>query len=460
MKLSVAMIVKNESAMLKDCLESVKDADEIVVVDTGSEDNTVDIAKSYTDKVFTDYKWEDHFAKARNHAISKCTGDWILSIDADDRLAPGGIQKIRDMIAKHPMEYSFGIEFREQTGCSRHTIPYLYRRCKEVFFKGAAHNYLSIPSTKNVDTYITYGYSPAHKKDPNRTLRILTKAVNEDRTKPREMYYLAREYRYRNDWITALYWTNEYLKIATWNQEKADAYLMKAHSLWHLQRGEEARSACLEAIKINTNFKEALLLMAHMTGPINREKWLFMAELADNSNVLFVRDKPEKTAEYYEKVNDTEPRYDEIYKEVGRIVGRGDVLDIGCGKGALAPFIKNYHGFDMVQNPYEVADIYTYDYSKRHYDSYILLEVLEHLHRDIEVLSQLPGFYHIVFSVPSFDCPSHVRMFTQDTVRWRYRNIIEFQNMIRFNFNQKIRKWQVDAPQSRDYILLCIGRKI
>ena len=66
------------------CLDSVKDADEIIICDTGSTDNTIEIAKKYTDKVYTDFTWCDDFSAARNHAKEKATGDYILSIDADE----------------------------------------------------------------------------------------------------------------------------------------------------------------------------------------------------------------------------------------------------------------------------------------------------------------------------------------------------------------------------------------
>ncbi|MCQ2011625.1 glycosyltransferase [Sporolactobacillus sp. STSJ-5] len=82
--ISLCMIVKNEESVLQRCLESVKDGvDEIVVVDTGSTDNTKDIAYKYTDKVFN-YKWNDSFSEARNFAQSKATGEWILALDADE----------------------------------------------------------------------------------------------------------------------------------------------------------------------------------------------------------------------------------------------------------------------------------------------------------------------------------------------------------------------------------------
>ncbi len=461
MKLSVAMIVKNEEVMLGACLDSVREADEIVVVDTGSTDKTVEIAKRRLCQVFTDYTWCDDFAGARNHAISKCTGDWILTIDADDTLAPGGMKKIRTAIAKNPEALCLNVEYKTAGGQNVHNIPVVYQKCKGVFWKGAIHNHLSVQALAHSGATILYGHSPAHKDDPDRAFRILKKEVQKDRTKPRETYYLAREYRYRHDWGQCLHWCDEYLKISLWGPEKADAYLMKARSLWQLQRGEEARDACLQAIKINTNFKEALIFMAEMVGPINRNNWMFMSEIADNSKVLFVRDKAEKPASYYETIyakNKKVTRYDDIYKKVGGIIGERAILDIGCGQGKLNAYIKNYDGFDMVQNPYRVADIYTHDFGD--YDVYVLLEVLEHLIKDIDVLRKIPANKPLIFSVPSFDDPSHVRMFTEQIVRWRYRDLIQISNITRFNFDATAHAWKTDFEATPSYILLCEAYKI
>lgn len=80
------MIVKNEEIFISDCLASVENvADEIVIVDTGSSDNTKEIACKFGAKLF-DFKWENDFSAARNFALQKSTGDWILYLDADERL--------------------------------------------------------------------------------------------------------------------------------------------------------------------------------------------------------------------------------------------------------------------------------------------------------------------------------------------------------------------------------------
>ena len=95
-KISVVLTVLNEEEKIKACLESVTWADEIVVVDDGSTDTTVAIAKQYTDKVF------HHVSKgfvepARNFAISKATGDWILILDADEQVSSSLAEKLRSI---------------------------------------------------------------------------------------------------------------------------------------------------------------------------------------------------------------------------------------------------------------------------------------------------------------------------------------------------------------------------
>jgi glycosyltransferase involved in cell wall biosynthesis len=84
--LSVAIITKNEEANIRRTLESVKWADEIIVVDSGSTDRTCDIAGEFGAKVYVE-EWKG-FAKQKNSAIEKCTSDWILSLDADEEVTP------------------------------------------------------------------------------------------------------------------------------------------------------------------------------------------------------------------------------------------------------------------------------------------------------------------------------------------------------------------------------------
>lgn len=84
--ISLCMIVKNEEANIERCLESVQGSvDEIIVVDTGSTDSTIEKAKKYGAKIFH-YTWNDNFAEARNFASKQATCDWIFVMDADEEL--------------------------------------------------------------------------------------------------------------------------------------------------------------------------------------------------------------------------------------------------------------------------------------------------------------------------------------------------------------------------------------
>jgi len=96
--LSLSMIVKNEEEMLPGCLESIKDVvNEIVIVDTGSTDKTKEIAKKFGAKVY-DFEWINDFAAARNESLKNCNCDWIIYLDADERLEIESAKKIRNML--------------------------------------------------------------------------------------------------------------------------------------------------------------------------------------------------------------------------------------------------------------------------------------------------------------------------------------------------------------------------
>src|ERR1039457_6090419 len=86
--LSLALIVKNEARCLARCLRSVQSVvNDIVVVDTGSQDDTVRIARECQATVMN-FAWGDDFAAARNFALAQTTGDWILVLDADEHASP------------------------------------------------------------------------------------------------------------------------------------------------------------------------------------------------------------------------------------------------------------------------------------------------------------------------------------------------------------------------------------
>ncbi|MGO9882155.1 MAG: glycosyltransferase family 2 protein, partial [Solirubrobacteraceae bacterium] len=96
--LSGALIVRDESRVLSDCLASIREiVDEIVVVDTGSVDDSVEIARRYGARVIH-HPWRDDFAQARNAALDAARGEWILYIDADERLSGGDRASVEQLL--------------------------------------------------------------------------------------------------------------------------------------------------------------------------------------------------------------------------------------------------------------------------------------------------------------------------------------------------------------------------
>lgn len=97
-RLSVVMIAKNAADLLPDCTASVARADEIVILDSGSTDNTADVARAAGAKVFTDTDWQGYGIQ-RQRAQGYATGDYVLMIDTDERVTPELRQAIQTVLA-------------------------------------------------------------------------------------------------------------------------------------------------------------------------------------------------------------------------------------------------------------------------------------------------------------------------------------------------------------------------
>jgi glycosyltransferase involved in cell wall biosynthesis len=276
MRLSVALIARDEETMLPGCLESIKDADEIVVVDTGSTDGTVEIARQYTDEVF-EIEWRDNFAAARNYAKALCTGDWIYSIDADH------INETPVSEIKSEIERIAGHSVASVLINNHHKAAWLWKNDPDILWEGRVHEVLNQPAT--IETAVAQSIRPRGYANTKRNISLLQKEDDSPRTR----FYLGREYFELGDYRKAIDWLDHYLKAPAFLAEHAEAWLTKAKAHWFLNEGNKARAACLQAIGINPDFTEALTFMAEMTYEPWRSKWTYIAENAQNRDVLFDR---------------------------------------------------------------------------------------------------------------------------------------------------------------------------
>ncbi len=158
---SVCMIVKNEAAILSRCLDSLQGIyDELIIVDTGSTDRTVEIAKSYTDKVYS-FPWVNDFSAARNESLRHATSDYLYVVDADEVLTPEG-RKLLSEYKNHLLEkenpdivqmyYTNQLSFNTVYNYDEELRPKLYKRSAGFRFENPVHEAVRVLDSHKVLT--------------------------------------------------------------------------------------------------------------------------------------------------------------------------------------------------------------------------------------------------------------------------------------------------------------------
>jgi len=200
-RITLVMIVRNEAAVLERCLESVKNAvDEMVIVDTGSTDRTVEIARRYTARVYH-RPWDDDFAAARNFALERAGGHWILSLDADETLEPDGAD-LRALAADRDGREAFLLPlYNEGYGFPGHYhyVLRFFRNNGRYRFSGRIHEQVTVADPEKVGT--AAGPLIRHHADSERerrrkrgrNLKLLRRAGPE-LPAPFQNYYLGVEW--------------------------------------------------------------------------------------------------------------------------------------------------------------------------------------------------------------------------------------------------------------------------
>ncbi len=196
---SLCMIVKNESKVLSRCLDSIADlVDEIVIVDTGSTDDTVAIARLYTDRVY-DFKWIDDFSAARNYAFSLCECDYIYSADADEILNDENREKFRILkesldpeIEIVQMYYGNQLENGTVYNFDRELRPKLFKRVRKFTWIERVHETVRTdPVVFDSDIEITHKPLSNHASRDYRVFEDMIR--NGEKFSPRLFSFYAKE---------------------------------------------------------------------------------------------------------------------------------------------------------------------------------------------------------------------------------------------------------------------------
>lgn len=261
--ITACLIVKDESRVIERCLKSLKGVNEIIVLDTGSKDATPQICTQNKAKVTYDI-WRDDFAEARNKALEYCTGDWILSIDADEYLTPGTLEFIREFIKKNKGEvFSCYVKTDETLSVQSRIFK---RNLSRTFWKSPYHECLNRQADNHINIEIvSTNQGNKQKTDPDMGIRILRKHLQNNPNDAREMYYLGKEYQARCQYELAIFWLGEADEVYPAPGGRAEIQLSMAKCYIHLKRYRKAINHLHEAIKINPEIRECYTLLNTLT---------------------------------------------------------------------------------------------------------------------------------------------------------------------------------------------------
>jgi len=266
------MIVKNEENNIEKCiLSAINIVKEIIVIDTGSEDDTKNIASKISSKVKVyDFSWNNNFSDARNYSISKASQKWILWLDADEIIELNNSEQLKGILEKEAkavqlnVKNFLGYSLKSYEVANNKSIR-LFKRCKEIFFTGSIHETVNYSTEINdIDVIFSeymeilhYGYLDNKEERYLRNVKLIKQELALNKNNPRSNFNLAIEYFNKNDYKNALYYFVKTEKIISNKTSNFSFYprLIRNIVYCNIELGEfnKALKKCEKAL-INLSF--------------------------------------------------------------------------------------------------------------------------------------------------------------------------------------------------------------
>lgn len=261
--LSVCMIIKNEEKTLDRILSQVVQfCDELIIVDTGSDDNSIKISKKYTSNIYH-LKWENDFSKARNYGLKHAKKDYIMWLDADDFISPSSIKKIKQLkqqlVDEDVIMLPYLVSFDENSNA---TFSYFRERIVKnngtFWFTDPVHEVI-VPHGKILHKNIPIMHKKEKLGDPKRNLNIYLSLKNSNFLfSPRNQFYFACEYYYNQMYSEAIQEFDKFLLTNGFFENKIQACINMCRIYIYQKDYLSALKYCFRSFEYDTPRSEIL----------------------------------------------------------------------------------------------------------------------------------------------------------------------------------------------------------
>lgn len=276
MDITLCMIVKNEEKKLRACLESFQDlCSKIVIVDTGSTDDTKNITASFGAAVF-DFPWVDDFSRARNFALEKVKTDWTMMVDADDLLDELALEELRKHFQKiSPDTQGIFLPYVYTPGLGTEAVsaylPRIWKTNAGLRYVLPVHEYLDIQPDL-LGKFEVWNIPVVHAKNEEnfpasnkRNIAMLENAYAQGDRHPRTLYYLGVEHFQAAHLLEATRWLELFLQTAgAHHHEIYFAHMLLARIFERQFRSEDVKNHCRLAIKACADFSDPHVILGEM----------------------------------------------------------------------------------------------------------------------------------------------------------------------------------------------------